>query len=366
MKNYKLLSGLFLVAISLLTSSCKQNNGKSEMDSSTLKDSTAVTSDSVAQKNSVPVTAANFNRAETDLYFTTSVKDAGSIGNIHHYRTLMPIDKQAVIRANRDVLYSSGVYDLDAGPITVTLPDPGKRFMSMQTIDEDHYSETYYAPGTFTFTKEKIGTRYLMLGIRTFIDPNDPNDLPKVTALQDAIKISQKDKGTFSVPNWDLVSQKKVRDSLIDVSKKLSDTKGMFGVKGKVDETRHLLGSATGWGGNPEKDALYLSVYPKKNDGKTVYKLKVKNVPVDGFWSISVYNKEGYFEKNDLNMYTLNNITAKKDADGSITIQFGGCDGKTQNCIPVAAGWNYWVRLYRPHKEILNGSWKFPEAIEVK
>ncbi|WP_338841139.1 DUF1254 domain-containing protein [Flavobacterium ginsenosidimutans] len=366
MKSYKLLSGILLVTL-LFTSACKKNNEKSETDSETLKqDSVTTNTDSLAQKNSTPVTAANFNRAETDLYFTTSVKDAGGIGNIHHYKTLMPIDKQTVIRANRDVLYSSGVYDLDAGPVTVTLPNSGKRFMSMQIIDEDQYAETYYAPGTFTFSKEKIGTRYLMLAIRTFIDPNDPNDLPKVTALQDAIKISQKDKGTFTVPNWDLVSQKKVRDSLIEASKKLSDTKGMFGLKGKVDETRHLLGSATGWGGNPEKDALYLSVYPKKNDGKTVYKLKVKNVPVDGFWSVSVYNKEGYFEKNDLNMYTLNNITAKKDADGSITIQFGGCDGKTPNCIPVAAGWNYWVRLYRPHKEILNGSWKFPEAVEVK
>lgn len=364
MKNYKLLSGIFLVTLSLLTSSCKKENSNS--DSKTLKDSTAVKTDSSAQKNSVAVTAANFNRAETDVYFSTSVKESGGTGNMHHYRTLMPIDKQTVIRANRDVLYSSGVFDLDAGPVTITLPNPGKRFMSMQTIDEDQYSETYYAPGTFIFTKEKVGTRYLMLAIRTFIDPNNPKDLPVVTGLQDAIKIDQKEKGTFDIPNWDQASQKKVRDSLIEVSKKLSDTKGMFGPRGKVDETRHLIGSATGWGGNPEKDALYLSVNPKKNDGKTVYKLKIKNVPVDGFWSVSVYNKTGYFEKNDLNMYTLNNITAKKDADGSITIQFGGCDGKTPNCIPVTDGWNYWVRLYRPHKEILNGTWKFPEAVEVK
>ncbi|WP_431242920.1 DUF1214 domain-containing protein [Flavobacterium sp. P21] len=278
----------------------------------------------------------------------------------------MPIDNQTVIRANRDVLYSSGVFDLDAGPVTITLPNPGKRFMSMQTIDQDQYSETYYAPGTFTFTKEKVGTRYLMLGIRTFINPNDPKDLPIVTALQDAIKVDQKAKGTFEIPNWDKASQKKVRDSLIEVSKKLADTKGMFGPRGKVDETLHLIGSATGWGGNPEKDALYLSVNPAKNDGKTIYKLKVKNVPVDGFWSVSVYNKEGYFEKNDLNAYTLNNITAKKDADGSVTIQFGGCDGKTPNCIPTIEGWNYWIRLYRPHKEVLNGTWKFPEAQIVK
>jgi hypothetical protein len=41
---------------------------------------------------------------------------------------------------------------------------------------------------------------------------------------------------------------------------------------------------------------------------------------------------------------------------------FGGCDGAAINCIPVTSGWNYWVRLYRPRKEILDGTWKFPEA----
>ena len=117
-----------------------------------------------------------------------------------------------------------------------------------------------------------------------------------------------------------------------------------------------------GGAANPEKDAIYLTVVPSKNDGATVYKLSAKDVPVDGFWSISVYNAKGYFEKNQYDAYTLNNITAKKGADGSVAIQFGGCDGKIPNCLPTTPGWNYWVRLYRPRPEILNGSWKFPDA----
>jgi len=31
------------------------------------------------------------------------------------------------------------VFDLDAGPVTISLPDAGKRFMTMIVIDEDHY-----------------------------------------------------------------------------------------------------------------------------------------------------------------------------------------------------------------------------------
>ncbi len=55
-------------------------------------------------------------------------------------------------------------------------------------------------------------------------------------------------------------------------------------------------------------------------------------------------------------------ITAKKAGDGSVAIQFGGCDGKIPNCLPITKGWNYMVRLYRPRAEVLNGSWHFPEA----
>ena len=83
---------------------------------------------------------------------------------------------------------------------------------------------------------------------------------------------------------------------------------------------------------------------------------------VQVFWSISLYNAEGFFQKNQYNAYSVNNITAKKSPHGTIDVQFGGCDGKIPNCLPTMPGWNYMVRLYRPRAEILNGSWKFPEA----
>ena len=90
----------------------------------------------------------------------------------------------------------------------------------------------------------------------------------------------------------------------------------------------------------------------------------MKDVPVDGFWSVIVYNAEGFIPQNERKVYSFNNVTAKKGADGSVTIQFGGCTDQTVNCIPIVPGWNYMVRLYRPRPEIVTGTWKFPEAQE--
>lgn len=311
----------------------------------------------------VIVTPDNFPRAESDLYFSRIVKDNG-FGKFLNRRVPAAIDDQTVVRLNRDTLYSAAVFDLDAGPVTITMPDAGKRFMSTQVIDEDQYtSDVFYGGGKHVLTRQKIGTRYVVVAIRTLVDPNDPKDVAAVHALQDAIKVEQPGgPGKFEIPNWDAVSQKKVRNALVALGETLPDTKRMFGPKGSVEPVRRLIGSASAWGGNPEKDALYLNVTPEKNDGKTIYRLTGGKVPVDGFWSISVYDAKGYYQLNPQNAYTLNDITAKKAADGSVSVQFGGCDGKVENCLPVTAGWNYMVRLYRPRAEILNGSWKFPAA----
>lgn len=87
-----------------------------------------------------------------------------------------------------------------------------------------------------------------------------------------------------------------------------------------------------------------------------MYRLTLKDVPVDGFWSVSVYNDKGYFQKNALGDYSLNNLTAKPDATGAVVIQFGGCEKAKTDCLPIVKGWNYTVRLYRPRKEILDRS----------
>lgn len=315
----------------------------------------------------IPVTVENFTRAESDVYFAATVKGFDAFGKFGHNRLPTPIDKQTVIRMNRDTLYSAAVFDLEASPVTITLPDPGARFLSMQVINQDHFTPmVVYGGGRHTLTREQIGTRYVITAVRILANPSDAKDIAEAGKLQDAIRVEQKDTGKFEVPAWDPVSQKTVRDALNVLADTLPDKNRMFGTKEAVDPVRHLLGSASGWGGNPDKEAIYLSVFPKENDGKTIYRMTVKDVPVDAFWSVCVYNAQGFFEKNAAEAYVVNSLTAKKNDDGSVTIQFGGESGSSPNLLPVPPGWNYMVRLYRPRAEILNGSWKFPEAAPVK
>lgn len=312
----------------------------------------------------MPVTVESFVRAETDHYLAANVKDIGRLGEFKHSREPVAIDKQTVIRMNRDTLYSFAVFDLAAGPATISLPDTGKRYMSMMIVDQDHYLPIVaYGTKPVTLTQKSVGTRYAFVAVRTLVDPNDPKDLDEVHKLQDAIKVSQKEPGKLDIPNWDDESLTEIRNALLALAKHQTSYNGSFGTRSAVDPIRHLIGTASGWGGIPEKDAMYPSFTPEKNDGKTVYTLNVpKTVPVKAFWSISVYNAKGFFEKNDYNAYSINNLTATKNADGSVTAQFGGCDGKIPNCLPVVEGWNYTVRLYRPDQNVVSGEWKFPEA----
>ena len=102
------------------------------------------------------------------------------------------MDNQLVIRSNRDTLYSAAVFDLDAGPVTITLPDPGKRFMSMQVIDEDKYTPRCHLRPWPHLSRGRDGhTLRARPACASWSIPNDPADVAAVHALQDAIVSSR-------------------------------------------------------------------------------------------------------------------------------------------------------------------------------
>ena len=306
------------------------------------------------------VTANNYVRAESDFQMKGYIEKFNCFGKLVPVREPYDVNNQVTVRGQRDTLYSWGVFDLKS-PLTVTLPDPKGRYQSIMIVSQDHSIWGLYGPKTGTLTEEKVGSRYVTLVIRTFMDPNDEQDMKEAYLLQDAVRIEQAEKGRFEVPDWQKDEVEEMRNKVMAVASTVSDASKFFGVKDELDPVYWMLGTAMGWGGLPAQDAMYAINVPEKNDGKTPYTLTVKDVPVGAFWSVTLYDNKGWMPVNKYNAYSFNNVTAKKDKDGSITIHFGG-DPKADNFLPIVPGWNYIVRMYQPGPEILDGSWTFPAA----
>ena len=304
------------------------------------------------------VNVDNFARVESNRMFESVLRDSGAVNKWAHNRLPTPLDHQPVIRQNRDTLYSGVIVDL-AGGATLTIPETGERYASVMAVNQDHYvNAVLHEPGEHELTQEQLGTPYVLLAARILVDPGDPEDVAAVNALQDQLGLRAGSEAAFEPSEIDEASYTATRNALLELAKGLGGFDRAFGRRDAVDPVRHLIATAAGWGGLPEQEASYVNVNPGLPVGE--YTLTVREVPVEGFWSISVYNADGYFEPNDRNANSVNNITAVPNEDGSITINFGGCQDDRPNCLPITDGWNYLVRLYRPRAEILNDSWTFP------
>lgn len=306
------------------------------------------------------VTVETFVRAESDRMLAGLLQETGGVNRWGHRRVPTDVAHQPVVRMNRDTLYSFAVVDL-AQDATLTLPDAGDRYVSAMVVSQDHYiHDIFHAPGEHRITQDRTGSRYALVAVRILVDPEDAADVAAVNALQDQLGLVAGSAEPFQHPDYDTASMDEVREALLVLMKGMTDFGGAFGTAEEVDPVRHLIGTAGGWGGLPTYEAMYLNVAPSLPVGR--YSLTASDVPVDGFWSISVYNAAGFFEANDRNAFTVNNITAVANSDGTITVHLGDWDPGTPNCIPLPEGWNYAVRLYRPRAEILDGSWTFPEV----
>jgi len=85
--------------------------------------------------------------------------------------------------------------------------------------------------------------------------------------------------------------------------------------------------------------------------------------PVDGFWSLTLYNKEHLFAPNSLGRYSLGtkSKSMKENPDGSLTIYVQNSSPQTEretNWIPAPPGdFSLYIRAYWPRAEITEGTW---------
>jgi hypothetical protein len=307
----------------------------------------------------IPVTIDNFVRAATDIEIGKYLALSGGVNQLFHLREPTPVDNQPTVRMNRDTLYSMAVIDISEGA-TVSLPETGDRYISAQIVNQDHYMpEVFIGGGTYTLDLEAFDTPYVVMIIRTLVDAADPEDVAAVHALQDQITVEAVSSKPFIMPNYDEDSFEAVLEAAKELGRFGPDSLRTFGPKEAVDPIRYFLGAAVGWGGLPETAAFYLNVEPSLPVG--AYKINVPvDVPVEAFWSVSLYNSGGRFEKNALDAYNVNSIMGDRNDDGSMTVHFGNCEDGRVNCLPIMEGWNYTVRMYQPAPAIVEGDWVFP------
>ncbi|KRA23384.1 carboxylesterase [Microbacterium sp. Root61] len=308
------------------------------------------------------VSVLNFARAESDLMFSRLAQGVG-LGRWNHTRGLAPLDDQPIIRQNRDTLYSSAIIDVREG-VVVTLPDTAGRYISALIVNQNHYAPLILREaGEHILTVETVGSEYAAILVRILVDPNSPDDVAEVNRLQDRLILEGGGTGPFPLIEYDGPSQTETRGALLVLGRGVSTYDHAFGTCAEVDAVMHLLGTAGGWGGLPEYEATYISI----DEGLPVadYRLRLDDVPVDAFWSVSVYNAAGYFEPNALGVNSINSLTCTPEPDGSVVVRFGEHVGGIPNALPIMPGWNYTLRLYRPRPSVLDGTWVAPRPEQI-
>ena len=118
------------------------------------------------------------------------------------------------------------------------------------------------------------------------------------------------------------------------------------------------MGTATGWGGLPESEAYYYMETEPKEAGRFTFTFQ--DVPVDAFWSVTVYNRDGYLERNPYDSYSMNGVTSEQEGDGSTVLNLSPDGEGLKNHLYIMDGWNYALRLYRPRPEVVDRTWTPP------
>jgi hypothetical protein len=152
-----------------------------------------------------------------------------------------------------------------------------------------------------------------------------------------------------------------------------TDTMGVYGNY----YLKRAIVAQVGLGANLPEDAIYPGSIGDENgkplDGASKYIIRFAKdslPPVDAFWSITLYDNDGFQVPNPVNRFAVSSwMPFKPDADGSLTLYFqnenpGG--DREANWLPAPKGpFNLTMRLYAPKSEALTGVWNPPPIKRV-
>jgi len=305
---------------------------------------------------------------------------------------LVKAGEDKVVRMNNDTFYKMAFVNLAKGPVVLQSTKSAKdRFSSFQLMDDRNvnYRNVIRPKGTFTLYRgekpEKIEGEAIevpseisVVIVRVEVkDKNDAKDLAAAERIFGGITIRGPKLDAF--PALDLLSAFDERvgkealgrmDELFKRTPFRELVAGPGDVPGRVSYLRLAAGTKGGWGGpvtsHSSYETLFFGADGKKFEGRRgTYSVTTEEPPVDAFWSITVYDTErgGFLHPNPENRYHINNTTAVKNDDGSVTFLFKqSCGSKDRNCLEVPPGeFDLVARYYLPRKAIQDGSWTLPK-----
>jgi hypothetical protein len=343
---------------------------------------------------------------------------ANTFDNIPAFPTA---DMRAVVRPNFDTLYSSGWVDLTREPMVISVPDTGGRYYLIPMLDM--WTDVFASPGCIqkgfkitslsgwgkppvaikqtidpsvdvkTPPKEQVDT---MTGEKFFayaaellkVNPPHITDEPIIARLK---RIGLEAGKSFDTARLDPSVRKAIDDAPAQAQKLMewkkptlarvvngwsmnTDTMGVYGNY----YLKRAMVAQLGLGANLPEDAIYPLNLGDENgkplDGTNKYVIRFTKEdapPVEAFWSVTLYDPEGFQVANPVNRFAVSSwMPFKRDADGSLTlyIQYENPGGdRESNWLPAPKGpFNLTMRLYAPKSEALTGVWNPPSVKPVE
>lgn len=325
----------------------------------------------LVDQTDVPVTKHNYAFASLDVAMQREVA-LGATNTFYHHRKPMELDKQPAVLMNRDTLYSFAVIDASHGA-TVSVPEGDGRYFSIHIMQHDHVTDNvYYGKGDYVIDPKTV-TDFLVVNIRTQVNPNDPADIAKANAQQDQYRITFPDGYTprpFKVIDWNEDELKALTEHYVEIG----DTRGMsktMGARGTIAQEDINVGAAAATGLLPDQHAWYAFKTYEVSKGTcytATYPVPGMADPKLGFYSMTIYGDDLYLHSEEGS--SLSNHELELDEGGDTFTLFYGtpetCGSDARNLLLAPTdNWTLAFRVYMPDQAVQDNTYVLPEPKPV-
>jgi hypothetical protein len=296
-------------------------------------------------KTTIPVTMENFDHVEAAVNFNKWASK-GIMNSSVDLTDYYPAGPAPTVRANRDTLYTVGLYDNLKG-IHIEQPDNGI-FQSALVLDENAFAKDYvWTSGGFDV---RPSDGFVLVIFRIGLEEG----LEKARKAQKTIKVSNLGTRTYVTPRYN----KADRDALWSKLNKKAIGSGIFLEyafdENTIDPQTRALSNAAGWGGM----AFSVNNYQMSTNikGTQCMQTTFEDPRVDEFWSFTLYDAEGWLLPVGDNV--INGRDAVANKDGTYTIRINCGDDAINN---ITTGdvteWSVTWRTYGSSYKVKSGQW---------